>query len=64
MTDKLLPCPFCGFEVDSLADATRILGVWRLVHRCEVVGPIAVERGDRDKVMLAWNTRAPQEAAP
>jgi hypothetical protein len=64
MTEELLPCPFCGFEVDSLTDATRIMGVWRLLHRCKVIGPIAIERVEKDRVILTWNTRALQDAKP
>lgn len=55
---ELLPCPFCGEAAGTITDATRILGAWNLVHRCNVLGPIKIERGARDSVVAAWNRRA------
>ena len=58
MTDltALLPCPFCGGEA-KLVDATRILGVWRLTHRCPAMGPLTYEALSAESVAEAWNTR-------
>ena len=55
---ELKPCPFCGGTDVSLNDATRILGTWNIVHRCSVIGPLKIERYDKDKVISLWNTRS------
>lgn len=52
------PCPFCGGDGVSVTDATRILGVWNLIHRCPVVGAISLQGDSREKVVATWNTRA------
>lgn len=57
MQVELKPCPFCGGEAE-IHDATRILGLWRLVHRCKVIGYIGIERADKDAAIAAWNRRA------
>lgn len=53
---ELKPCPFCGGKPE-IHDATRILGVWRLVHRCKVVGYMEIERTISDDAIAAWNHR-------
>ena len=62
MRDELKPCPFCGVlnDKEGITDATRILGVWRFIHRCKVIGPISIEDGNRDHVVAIWNTRRPE----
>lgn len=54
----LLPCPFCGEHPGEITDATRILGVFRIIHRCKVIGFIKVESITRAFLVSAWNTRA------
>lgn len=56
MQVELKSCPFCGGEAE-IHDATRILGLWRLVHRCKVIGYIGIERADKEAAIAAWNTR-------
>ena len=55
----LLACPFCGEHPGEITDATRILGVFNIIHRCKVIGPIKIESTDRDCLVATWNTRAP-----
>jgi len=59
MTDapKLKPCPFCGGDAE-VTDTTKVLGVWRLIHRCKAIGPISLERYNEETLTNAWNTRA------
>ena len=54
----LLDCPFCGEHPGGITDATRILGVFHITHRCKVIGPIKVESIARDFLVSTWNTRA------
>ena len=59
MTEQLKNCPFCGSVPDEPIDATRILGVWRIVHRdCCTLPNFAVERSKRADAIAAWNRRA------
>ena len=58
----LLPCPFCGGEAGKIADATRILGTFNLIHRCPVIGPVKIELATQEGVIAIWNTRAPTQA--
>jgi Lar family restriction alleviation protein len=56
---ELKPCPFCGGLPEGPADATRILGIWRIVHRgCCALPGVSVERPTREAAVAAWNTRA------
>lgn len=68
MIDKaeaLLPCPFCGKVPEPPVDATRILGVWRVVHKgCTTMPNFAVERSEKSEAIAAWNRRAALEPAP
>ncbi len=59
---ELLPCPFCGGEAGKIADATRILGTFNLIHRCPVIGPVKIEYATQEAVIATWNTRAPSQA--
>ena len=54
---ELLPCPFCGQPAGEIVDATRILGKWRLIHRCKVLGPVSLDDFERDSLVDRWNTR-------
>ena len=63
MTADLLPCPWCGVIESQPVDATRIMGVWRIVHRCKIIGPFSIESPTRDGVIAVWNTRAPLDGA-
>lgn len=58
MSDDLKPCPFCGEAPGQPVDATRILGVWNLVHRCKVLGPVEIQASTREDAITRWNTRA------
>ena len=58
----LLPCPFCGGDAGKIADATRILGTFNLIHRCPVIGPLKIEHATQEAVIATWNTRAPSQA--
>jgi hypothetical protein len=53
---ELKPCPFCGGEAE-ITDATRVLGVWNLIHRCTVLVPISCSFYSQEKAITAWNTR-------
>lgn len=59
MTEALKPCPFCGSAPEGPVDATRILGVWRIIHQgCCTLPNISIERYERDDLIAAWNRRA------
>lgn len=51
------PCPFCGGTTE-IVDATKVLGLWRLIHRCKVVGYICIESDEPHKAVERWNVRA------
>ncbi len=55
---ELKPCPFCGGTPKEIVDATRILGVHRIVHRCAVIPPFALEAATPEGVSEQWNRRA------
>ena len=55
---ELLPCPFCGLPAEDIVDATRVLGTWRMIHRCPSIGPISIEHANRERLVQRWNTRA------
>jgi hypothetical protein len=60
---ELLPCPFCGGIPEGPIDATRILGVWRLVHRgCCTLPNFSVEKSTPEAAIAAWNRRAASPA--
>lgn len=54
---RILNCPFCGGNPE-ITDATKMLGVWRLLHRCKIIGPMSLEHYSRQGLVTAWNTRA------
>ena len=62
MGSELEPCPFCGEIEEEIVDATRVLGAWRLIHRCRAVGPLELGSSDRSRVVTTWNRR-PIESA-
>jgi hypothetical protein len=56
--NELRACPFCG----GAAEITKHFkeDIWRLLHRCPVVGPITIDWwDDRMRLIAAWNRRAP-----
>lgn len=55
---ELKPCPFCGGTPKEIVDATRILGVHRIVHRCAVIPPVVLEAATPEGVSEQWNRRA------
>lgn len=60
MTSELTnhkPCPFCGRSNIEEVDATKTLGVWRLIHRCVVFGYMQIESSDKNRNSYKWNTR-------
>lgn len=59
--DELKPCPWCGPlpKDEGPADATRLTGMWNLIHRCRVLGPVKIEELTRENLIAAWNARAP-----
>lgn len=63
MQIELKPCPFCGDTPKEIVDATRVLGVHRIVHRCAVIPPFLLEAGTPEAVAAQWNRRATEAAA-
>ena len=57
--ENLLPCPVCGETPDGIVDATKALGVYRIIHRCKVWPTITVQGYSIRQVVAEWNTRAP-----
>lgn len=56
-TVELRPCPFCA----GPAEITKHFKeeCWRLLHRCPVVGAIALDwTAPRDRLVSQWNKRA------
>jgi hypothetical protein len=52
----LLACPFCG-EVPEIHKHVRY-DIWRLTHRCSVLGPILLDWTDEiERLVKRWNTR-------
>lgn len=60
MKPELKPCPFCGKEATITKHFKE--DMHQLIHRCEVIGPIVFEWGDRDTIVKAWNTRSEEIA--
>jgi Lar family restriction alleviation protein len=63
VSEKLLPCPFCGagdkYLVQAFTQATETFAFWSV--ECSFCG---VEVGDdesQEKANAAWNTRAPAD---
>lgn len=57
MSIMLRPCPWCGEEPADIVDATKILGVHRIVHRCKVLPPFSLEAATPEQVAAIWNHR-------
>ena len=56
-------CPFCGTHELGRVEDTGVIGMWRLLHRCSVIGVIIIEAVGESTVISRWNTRAPTLAA-
>ena len=52
----LLPCPFCGGE-PTLTEHHLEKGLWNMIHRCKVIGPISWDWSDKERHVTRWNTR-------
>lgn len=64
MQIELKPCPFCGDTPKEIVDATKILGVHRMIHRCAVIPPFSLEAATPEEVAAKWNRRALTSATP
>jgi hypothetical protein len=61
MSEKLLPCPFCG-GVPELNDyRTAPAGAWVMVHRAKgcVIAPLVDQFPTEEAAIAAWNRRTP-----
>lgn len=58
-TEKLLPCPVCGETPEGIIDATKVIGLYRITHRCKVWPPFSLEGAAPERVAALWNTRTP-----
>lgn len=56
MTDKLLPCPFCGAKTETLTDGKRTWGL--VTHRDGCLFPTWPKHEVPECDFTAWNTRA------
>lgn len=56
MIQELLPCPWCN-GIPEYVDATQVLGVHHLFHRCRVMGHLSIQRSNKDDLFPIWNTR-------
>lgn len=70
MSEKLMPCPWCGGEMDVVSVIEGSTFRWRMVSGCCTDGPevrhhtlaedqAAAEAQSRAAAIAAWNTRAP-----
>lgn len=57
-TDTLLPCPFCGEEVQANDYTKEPACAWVMIHRCKAIGRIKLEAYSFERVASKWNTRA------
>ena len=64
MQIELKPCPFCGDTPKEIVDATKILCVHRMIHRCAVIPPFSLEAATPEEVAAQWNRRALTSATP
>lgn len=53
MSDKLLPCPFCGGPAQLFEPG---LGQFQVLHTCMTVKTV-MQSGPREAAILAWNRR-------
>jgi hypothetical protein len=59
---KPLPCPFCGEQ--PLISKHYKEEMWNLIHRCKIVGPIAIDWKEAVETLLdRWNMRKPLPCA-
>lgn len=54
--EDLKSCPFCG-ETPEITKHFKE-EIWRLTHRCSVVGAIMLDWSSQNWLSKAWNTRA------
>jgi len=55
---KIKECPFCGKSPHITKHFKE--DMWRLTHRCQVIGPILLDwREIADELVAVWNTRNP-----
>ena len=63
VSEKLLPCPFCGAEdkylVQALTQATETFVFWSV--ECSFCGVEVADDESQEKANAAWNTRAPAD---
>ncbi len=52
---ELKPCPFCGLSAEITEHFKG--GAFRLIHRCQNVGPISLDWTAREILVRNWNTR-------
>jgi hypothetical protein len=52
---ELLPCPFCGGELEVTKHFKQDL--WGGVHRCPAIGVIIFDFTSRESIIKRWNKR-------
>ena len=66
--EKLLPCPFCGGEVQLFKDDWNKYGAYCV--ECEATVGVHLDKGwrailaNKEEAIAAWNRRAETEAMP
>jgi len=63
VSEKLLPCPFCGAEdkylVQAFTQATETFAFWSV--ECSFCGVEVADDESQERADAAWNTRAPAD---
>jgi hypothetical protein len=57
--NELKPCPFCGERPEVTKHFKE--DMYRLIHRCKVLGPVSFDWSDKEPTHDRWNTRAELE---